>query len=59
MIIFSINHKFESSPLAPVLKVEGNWKKSIIDFFHNLAKKYSEIKSIYLSLNDSKADIAI
>lgn len=49
MIIFSINHKFE-------------WVKSldfVKDFFENLAKKYSEIASIYLSLNDSKADIAI
>jgi hypothetical protein len=31
----------------------------IISFFENLAKKYSEIASVYLSLNDSKADVAI
>lgn len=49
MIIFWVNHKFP-------------WVKSLDflqDFFQNLAKKYPEITSIYLSLNDSKADVAI
>lgn len=49
MVIFSINHKF-------------SWVKNldfIKDFFSELAKKYPEIKSIYLSLNDGKADTAI
>lgn len=59
MIIFSVNHKYEPSPLAPLPKVEGDWKKLINNFFIELAKKYPKIKSIYLSLNDSKADIAI
>ena len=59
MIIFSINHKFEPSPLAPLPKGEGDWKSLIINFFAEFAKKYPEIKSIYLSLNDNKADTAI
>lgn len=49
MVIFSINHKFP-------------WVKNldfIKDFFQELTKKYPEIKSIYLSLNDGKADTAI
>lgn len=50
MIIFSINHKyFDSLSNLDFLK----------DFFKDLASKYSEIKSIYLSLNDSRADTAI
>ncbi len=49
MIIFSINHKYE-------LVKDLNFIK---DFFNDLAKKYSEISSVYLSLNDSKADVAI
>jgi len=49
MIIFWINHKFD-------------WIKNLdflYIFFKELAKKYPEIASIYLSLNDSKADVAI
>lgn len=49
MIIFSINHKFNGVKNLSFVK----------DFFENLAKKYSEINSVYLSLNDSKADVAI
>ncbi|MDD5213896.1 MAG: 23S rRNA (uracil(1939)-C(5))-methyltransferase RlmD [Candidatus Gracilibacteria bacterium] len=49
MIIFSINHKFEGVQNLDFLNI----------FFNDLAKKYPEIKSIYLSLNDSKADVAI
>lgn len=49
MIIFSINHTFSWIQNLDFVK----------DFFNNLAKKYTEITSIYLSLNDSKADIAI
>jgi hypothetical protein len=49
MIIFSINHKYEGVKNLDFIK----------DFFQNLARKYEEIKSIYLSLNDSKADVAI
>lgn len=49
MIIFSVNHEFE-------------WVKDmqfIKDFFSTLTKKYKEIASIYISLNNNKADIAI
>lgn len=49
MIIFWINHKFPWVKTLDFLK----------DFFENLAKKHPEIASIFLSLNDSKADIAI
>jgi len=49
MIIFGINHKFKWIKNLDFLNI----------FFQNLAKKYNEIKSIYLSLNDSKADIAV
>ncbi len=49
MIIFSINHKYDKIKNLDFIK----------EFFLELSNKYSEIKSIYLSLNDSKADIAI
>lgn len=49
MIIFSINHKFTGVKNLDFVK----------DFFAELAKKHPEIASIYLSLNDSKADVAI
>ena len=49
MIIFSINHTFPEIENLDFVK----------DFFQELAKKYPEIASIYLSLNNSKADIAI
>lgn len=49
MIIFSINHTFSEIENLDFVK----------DFFKELAKKYPEIASIYLSLNNSKADIAI
>lgn len=49
MIIFWINHKFEWIKNLDFLK----------DFFQILAKKYAEITSIYLSLNDSLSDTAI
>lgn len=53
MIIFWVNHKFEVWGREIDLKF-------LKDFFVNvLAKKYSEIASIYLSLNDSKSDVAI
>lgn len=51
MIIFSINHTFEW--------VLTETLDDIKTFFHTLAKKYPQITSIYLSLNNSKADIAI
>jgi hypothetical protein len=59
MIIFSINHKFEPSPLAHLPKVDGKWENSITEFLLSLTKKYSQIKSIYLSLNDNRSDTAI
>lgn len=49
MIIFSINHTFGEVKNLDFIK----------DFFKNLVKKYSEIASIYLSLNDNKADTSI
>ncbi|MBW7955042.1 23S rRNA (uracil(1939)-C(5))-methyltransferase RlmD [Candidatus Gracilibacteria bacterium] len=49
MIIFSVNHKYEG-----VKNLDF-----IYDFLNNLVKKYPQITSIYLSLNDNKADIAI
>ena len=49
MIILWVNHKFPWVKNLDFLK----------DFFNDLAKKYPQIKSIYLSLNDNKADIAI
>jgi len=49
MIIFSINHKYEKVKDLNFIK----------DFFNTLAWKYTQIKSVYLSLNDNKADIAI
>lgn len=49
MIIFSINHTFSWVQNLDFVK----------DFFTTLAKKYKEITSIYLSLNNSKADVAI
>ncbi len=64
MIIFSINHKFFEK-IDDNTKLIWNFKdlESIIihikDFFKNLIEKYPEIKSVYLSLNDSKADVAI
>lgn len=50
MIILGFNH------------VHNDWNNnlnSIKDFFINLSKKHSKIKSIYFSKNDSPADIAI
>lgn len=52
MIIFSINHEYEHNSQKADLSI-------IKDFFADLSKKYSEIKSIYLSLNSSVADTAI
>lgn len=49
MIIFSINHTFSEIKNLDFIK----------DFFKQLADKYKEIASIYLSLNNSKADTAI
>lgn len=51
MIIFSFNHEFEWYN-------EEVYKK-LKDFFTDLSKKYSQIKSVYFSLNSGKADIAI
>lgn len=49
MIIFWINHTFN-----------GGTDVSFVEkFLQELASKYSEIASVYLSLNDSKADVAI
>lgn len=48
--------------ISPRLEGEGLGVRSldfIKNFFLNLAKKYPEITSVYLSLNDSKADTAI
>lgn len=53
MIIFSVNHKFEE------LKTDGLEFSKIKEFFNDLAKKYNEIKSIYLSLNDNRSDTSI
>jgi len=52
MIIFSVNHEFQ---------VDGkNIDLTFIkNFFAELTKKYPIIKSVYLSLNSGKADIAI
>ncbi len=52
MIIFSINHEFESNGS----KINISFLKS---FFQKLAEKYPEITSVYLSLNSGKADVAI
>jgi len=52
MIIFSINHKYEDN----FKKIDLTFIK---DFFIELSKKYTEIKSIYLSLNSNLADTAI
>jgi hypothetical protein len=52
MIIFSINHKFETANIDIELQ-------KATDFLISLTKKYSQIKSIYLSLNDNKSDTAI
>lgn len=49
MVIFSVNHDYE-------------WVQDlqfITDFFNTLASKYKEITSVYLSLNNGKADTAI
>lgn len=49
MIILSINHKYP-------------WKydiENVKNFFNELTKKFTKIKSVYLSLNDSLADISI
>ncbi len=65
MIIFWFNHKYfentNSETSLPHLNKEGikGWLENIKTFFSDLAKKYPEIKSIYLSYNDNKADIAI
>lgn len=52
MIIFSVNHEFQ---------VDGkNIDLTFVkDFFKELSNKYSQITSIYLSLNSWKADVAI
>lgn len=55
MIIFWVN----PSPPTPLPESKDNWENLVTKFFLELAKKYSEIKSIYLSLNDWKADTAI
>lgn len=49
MVIFSINHTFPGIENLDFVK----------NFFQELAKKYPEIASVYLSLNNSKADVAI
>lgn len=54
MIIFGFNPKYHKNK-----KDLEESMKIIKDFFSEIAKKYSEIKSIYLSHNDNKADIAI
>lgn len=59
MIIFSVNHKYEWVTPPNLPPQSRGIMGEIYDFFNNLAKKYSEITSIYLSLNDNKADIAI
>lgn len=52
MIIFSINHEFKVNG--------GNISLDFVEnFFQSLGEKYPIIKSIYLSLNTSKADVAI
>ncbi|MFA5916601.1 MAG: 23S rRNA (uracil(1939)-C(5))-methyltransferase RlmD [Candidatus Gracilibacteria bacterium] len=65
MIIFSINHKY----LDVIPAEAGIYKKGdsfidielqkATDFLISLTKKYSQIKSIYLSLNDNRSDTAI
>ncbi len=52
MIIFSINHKFNTANIGIELQ-------KATDFLISITKKYSQIKSIYLSLNDNKSDTAI
>lgn len=62
MIILWINHKYDFCTLNDLIIDDELWIKYpnfLNIFFINLAKKYPEIKSIYLSLNDSKADISI
>lgn len=54
MIIFSINHTWEWM-VNDEIWIMDELKK----FFDNLAKRYPIITSIYLSLNNNKADIAI
>ena len=52
MVIFSVNHEFEVNGK----KIDLTFVK---DFFADLVKKYSQIASVYLSLNSGKADVAI
>lgn len=67
MIIFSINHKYfenesDEEKNWNYFLLDNNWKNKldfITEFFISLASKYPEIKSIYLSLNNSKSDNAI
>jgi len=64
MIILWYNPEYLETPLAslpPQLRgTEGEQKlQDLENFLKNIAWKYSEIKSIYFSINNSKADIAI
>lgn len=52
MIIFSINHEYQ----VDGKNIDLNFVK---EFFSKLSLKYSQIKSIYLSLNSWKADVSI
>jgi len=54
MIILSLNEDFLENE-----KEKKEWRKKIQSFFEKLTKKFPKIQSIYLSINDNKADIAI
>lgn len=51
MLILGFNNKYKDKLDSEIKMIE--------DFFQELASKYSEIKSVYLSYNPNKADIAI
>lgn len=60
MIIFWVNHKWEwITPPATLPPQSRGIMGELKTFFKDLAKKYTEISSIYLSLNDSLSDTAI
>lgn len=54
MIILSLNEDFLEKE-----NEKKEWRKKIQSFFEKLTKKFPKIQSIYLSINDNKADIAI
>gem|GEM_PF-2056102 len=73
MVIFSINHKYldvipaeagiykkgNDNLIDPRVEHKDNIMEKIKAFLNKLALKYSEIKSIYLSLNDNRSDTSI